>query len=282
MYTCTRIFVIHVHVLKAEGSGERKVNGHSSEKTSTAAPTAKPHPPEGVDQALLKTPPKRATGIIHVHVHTCKLVCALVEFFCITYPARKHTGKVGPRAVKKSPVRKSNGHMSSSSSPKTVKESSGSLNDNGDTNTTQGGTHTHSSPPSKTENESPQSEKENEADPEATSAQAVEAAVVTSMEADSANRDDDGSSKTEETAAVTPPPTKASSGEKKRDKKDNKKTKQKIHPFFGMYSSVLYALVYCSTVSYSIPLPKYTKFPCKVICRIYYICCQFYSTKRKI
>ena len=66
VYTCTLIFVIHVHVhvLKAPESGERKVNGQSSEQTSTAAPTTKPHPPEGVDQALLKTPPKRATGII--------------------------------------------------------------------------------------------------------------------------------------------------------------------------------------------------------------------------
>ena len=65
LYTCTHIFVIP----KAEGSGEREVNGQSSEQTSTAAPTAKPHPPEGVDQAPLNTPPKRATGIIHVHVH---------------------------------------------------------------------------------------------------------------------------------------------------------------------------------------------------------------------
>ena len=79
VYTCMRIFIIHVHVLKAEGSGERKVNGQSSEQTSTAAPTAKPHPPEGVDQALLKTPPKRATGIIHV------LACTYMYMYVMYY-----------------------------------------------------------------------------------------------------------------------------------------------------------------------------------------------------
>ena len=179
--------------------------------------------------------------------------------FCL-YPARKHTGKVGPRAVKKSPVRKSNGHTSSSPSLKS------SLTDNA----IQDGTHTHTSL-SKAENESLRSEKENEVDPEATSAQAVETAMATSMEADSTSRDDDDSggqgpsSKIEETAA-TPTPTKPSSEEKERDDKDSKKTKQKIHPFFGMYSSLLYTLVYCSfsykysTVSYSTPLPKYAKF----------------------
>ena len=99
----------------------------------------------------------------------------------------------------------------------------------------------------------------------------MEAAVVTSMEADSTNRDDDDggsgqgpSSKTEEIAAATPPPTKPSSEEKERDKKDSKKTKQKIHPFFGMYSSVMYALVYCRNTALLIiqlSLPRYAKFP---------------------
>ena len=60
-YDCT-----HVHVLfvKALGSNKSEINGQSSEITPLAALTVKPHPPDGVDQALLKTPPKRTTGIV--------------------------------------------------------------------------------------------------------------------------------------------------------------------------------------------------------------------------
>ena len=55
----------------------------------------------------------------------------------VYYSARKHTGKVGPRAVKKSPVRESNGHISPS--PTTTEDSStcSSLTDNEDTNAAQ-------------------------------------------------------------------------------------------------------------------------------------------------
>ena len=143
------------------------------------------------------------------------------------YPARKHTGKVGPRAVKKSPARKSNSH--SSPSPKTTKESGSPLSDNGDTNATQSSTATRTSPSKAENNESPQNE---ESEVEATSVQGGETAMDTSVEAYSTSRDDgdhESSSKTEETAAT---PTKPS--EEERAKRDGKKTKQKIHPFFGM------------------------------------------------
>ena len=117
-------------------------------------------------------------------------------------------------------------------------------------------THTHTSPPSKAKNEFPQSE-EGEIDPEATSAQAVETAMDTSVEAESTSKDDDdrgqGSSSKMEKTAATPPPTKPSSSEeKKRDKNS---------PF--LYSSVLYALVYCRNTALlviQLSLPKYAKF----------------------
>ena len=219
----------HAYIfIKALGSDESEVNGQSSEQTSTAALRVKPHPPEGVDQALLKTPPKRTTGI-YMYIHRLTVSTGkVIIYFVYMYPARKHTGKVGPRAVKKSPARKSNSH--SSPSPKTTKESSSPLTDDGDANVTQSSTGTS---PSKAENESPQNEKESEV--EATPTQGGETAMDTSMEADSTTRDDgdqDPSPKIEETATPSKP------SEEEKAKKDSKKTKQKIHPFFGMYNSV--------------------------------------------
>ena len=61
-YDCTHVYIF----IKALGSDESEVNGQSSEQISTAALRVKPHPPERVDQALLKTPPKRTTGI-YIH-----------------------------------------------------------------------------------------------------------------------------------------------------------------------------------------------------------------------
>ena len=138
------------------------------------------------------------------------------------YAARKHTGKVGPRAVKKSPIRKSSGQ--SSPSPKAMKESSSPLTDHEDTNITQSKTS-----PAKDENESPQNE---ESEVEATSAQSGETAMDTGVEVDSTGRDDEEqgpSSKAEEIAATT------KSTVEKKAKKDTKKIKQKIHPFFGIF-----------------------------------------------
>ena len=114
------------------------------------------------------------------------------------FPARKHTGKVGPRAVKKSPIRKSNGH--SSPSPKTTKEPNSPLTDNGDTNATQSST---CASPSKADDKS---HHKSVVEAKATSARGGETAMDTSMEVDSTGRDDGdqlqgpGSSKVEETA----------------------------------------------------------------------------------
>ena len=70
MYIFSRNFVtvrMHAYMymyffIKALGSGNSEANGQSSEQPSPGVPTVKPHPPEEVDQALLKTPPKRTTG----------------------------------------------------------------------------------------------------------------------------------------------------------------------------------------------------------------------------
>ena len=140
--------------------------------------------------------------------------------------ARKHTGKVGMRTVKKSPARKSNEH--SSPSPKTKKEPSSPLTDNGDTT----GTDSNTSPSkdqgtSKSISEPPQNDKESEV--EATSVQGGETAMDTQIQADSTSRDDDqgpSNTKGEETA------TDKSSLEEKSGQ-DTKKSKPKIHPFFG-------------------------------------------------
>ena len=161
------------------------------------------------------------------------------------FPARKHTGKVGPRAVKKSPVRKSNGH--SSPSPKTTKQPSSPLTDNGDTIATQGST---CASPSKADDESHHKSEVELA--KATSAQGGETAMDTSMEADLAGRDDGdqlqgpGSSKAEETGTPTKP-----TEEEERSPRDSKKAKQKIHPFFGMYSSTMSCVCLCACNQYT-------------------------------
>ena len=101
LYTHTRAHThthTHAHMLahslaKGEAvvrSDESKANGQSSEQMLPTTSTVKPHSSEGMNQALLKTPPKRSTGycITHSHKYTC-IESSLSFYTCSSQTHRK-------------------------------------------------------------------------------------------------------------------------------------------------------------------------------------------------